>query len=109
MKLHGKIFELNEVAEGIYEIVIARKTKGQVLYAVFLLLGNKWLSDLEILEVGQSIDVHFVARAKNYTDKNGKSRWFNNLIVSRLVYPQQQENQQNIYSSLNAFDKQKEG
>tara|TARA_R110000751_G_scaffold242231_1_gene342640 strand:- start:3693 stop:4007 length:315 start_codon:yes stop_codon:yes gene_type:complete len=100
------VYNIDDPANGVYELTLARKTKGQVLFAVFTLFGDKWLKDIENIAIDEDIEVSFVIRAKSYTDKKGKERWSNNLIVSKLKYGTEPKLiQSNMYSKFDGLKK----
>lgn len=86
MRLRGEIYSMDELAPAVYELIIGRKTKGQVIHASFLLLGKKWMSDLSQLSIGETVDVEFVVKARQYQTSSGSTRWSNSLIVNKLRY-----------------------
>tara|TARA_R110000851_G_scaffold308863_2_gene468036 strand:- start:184 stop:519 length:336 start_codon:yes stop_codon:yes gene_type:complete len=110
MRLRGKVWEINEPVEGIYELVLARNTRNQTLYAVFTLFGDKWASEFESLNIDELIEVDFFVKAKSYIDKNGKERWSNSLIANKLIYEREpKEVQQNLHQAFNDFNNKKRG
>jgi len=105
MRLRGEIYSMYEIAPAVYELIIGRKAKGQVIHASFLLLGKKWLTDLSQLSIGETIDIEFLVKARQYVDKSGKTRWSNSLIVNRLYYDRGNLSKQStIYDQLSEFN-----
>lgn len=82
---------MDELAPAVYELIIGRKTKGQIIHASFLLLGKKWMSDLSALSIGENVDVEFFVKARQYQDASGKIRWSNSLIVNKINYDKDQQ------------------
>lgn len=108
MRLRGKIWSINEPVDSIYELVIARKANNQLLHAVFTMYGSKWVDDIGNLAIDEMIEVDFFVRGKSYTDKQGQTRWSNNLIVNRLIYEREpKEVQSSMHKVFNEFEKNK--
>lgn len=108
MRLRGKIWSIEEPAEGVFELVIARKANNQLLHAVFALYGSKWLEDISSLAINELIEVDFVVKGKSYTDKQGRKRWANNLIVNKLIYDREPKIvQSNLHQAFNEFENKK--
>jgi hypothetical protein len=106
MKLRGEIYSIDELSPDVYELIIGRKTKGQIIHACFLLLGKKWMSDLSILSIGENVDVEFFVKARQYQSHSGKVRWSNSLIANKIKYDKgQQFRQSTIYDQFSKFNK----
>jgi len=107
MRLRGKIWNIDNPVDGIYELVIARKANNQLLYAVFTMFGDKWEQDLSSLAIDEMIEVDYFVKARSYTDKAGKERWSNSLIVKKLIYEKEPKAyQSNMHSQFNRFEKE---
>jgi hypothetical protein len=103
MKIRGKIWSIENPADGVYQIVLVRKAKNQTLHAVFTLLGRKWEEEISNLAINEMVEVQYVIRAKEYTDRNGVRRWSNSLIVNKLIYAREaREYQTNMHKHFNA-------
>lgn len=90
MEIQGKIFEIGAVQQvsekfSKRDVVIEYAENPEYKeYVKFELTGDK-VDIIDPYKVGDTVGVHFNLRGRPYTDKVGKTSYFNSLVIWRLT------------------------
>jgi len=90
MEIQGKIFEIGAVQQvsekfSKRDIVIEyAENPSYPEYVKFELTGDK-VDIIDPYKVGDAVGIHFNLRGRPYTDKQGKTSYFNSLVIWRLT------------------------